>query len=108
MSPQHPRKPKLQSFKAPYGDMIRWQRERLLTGNLLEEIAQEQGFQAEITGQDASVHRNEAEDRRLARFQSLCGLAPEQQRKAHFEQKQERDRLIRDIRTLHQLLSQAL
>lgn len=108
MAPQRVQKIQPQPFTAQYGEMIRWQRERLLAGDLLEQIATEQDFIPMENAAGASTHSLEAEDRRLARFEALCKLDQEKQREEHFKYKQERERLIRDIRTLHRLVAQTL
>ena len=102
MAPQQ--KNQTQPVRAQYGEIIRWQVERLLASNLLAQIAGEQGFQAASKEHDS----NEAEDRRLARVQRMLGMNQEQHRKEHFKLKQERERLIREIRALHQLVSKPL
>lgn len=104
---QRPQTRQPQNIKNQYGEMVRWQRELLVAETMLHKIAQDQGLPYPENDPSAE-HPADAEDRRLAYFQRLFKFNQEQHRQAHFQFKQERERLIRDIRTLHQLVAEAL
>ncbi len=101
------RQTRKQDIKAQYSDIFRWQREQLLAKKTLGEISE-----SLITPTVSNAHGDQTddqiEDRRLAFLQGLGKMSNEQYRQAHLNLKKDHDKLVNDIRTLHQLLAQPL